>query len=366
MRRSITFHLPGHFPRASRAWGVPILLLMSLPAFGQTAPNGTRADVQQARADAAVSTGRGSLVSRYAFGDADAGDGSNPLGFTFNALLPVYYNSNAETVPSGGTQTAETNPELRLGWTKQLQQMPIKLSALVDANSDRYARSNGADGDVTYGKFRTQYVTGYNDQEFEPFFQYNPQSAFNPTFASATTAQHNFTIGFDKAFNFDDKFRRIGGDSPIGIGGDTSAATVWSLGFTGTLTRRLTNGGADSTIATAAPSITYNLTNIPNSNTTDAQWNISFETDVSRRWYDTIGGTTRMDWVVSPILTVEFVPPGRWFKGVNELERENSRKFLGRPVIDFQIAFARDSSNQPGISYRQWAIGPMLKTAWKF
>jgi hypothetical protein len=280
--------------------------------------------------------------------------------------LPVYYNSNAETVSSGGTQTVETNPEFRLGWTKQLPQIPIKLSALVDANSDRYARSNGADGDVAYGKFRAQYVTGYNDQEFEPFIQYNPKSAFNPTFESATTAQHNFAIGFDKAFNYDDKFRRIGGDSPIGISGDTSAATVWSFGFTGTLTRRLTNAGADSTIATAAPSITYNLTNIPNSNSTDAQWNVSFETDVSRRWYDTMGGATRMDWIVNPILTIEFVPPGIWFKGVNEDDREASRKSLGKPVIDFQVAFARDSSNQLGNSFHQWSIGPMLKTAWKF
>ena len=364
MRRSITFRLLGRLPRASKLWSVPVLIVMALPAFGQTAPNGTRADVQQARANAAASTGRGSLVSRYAFGDADAGDGSN-LGFAFTGMLPVYYNSNAETVPSGGTQTAETNPEFRLAWAKQLQQMPIKLTAMVDANSDRYARSNGVDGDVTYGTFRAQYVSGKNDQEFEPFISYTPKSTFTPTFADGTTATHDFTIGFDKAFNYDAMFRGICDDCKLS-GPDSTGATVWSFGFTGALTRRLTNSGPASTIATASPSVAYSTVNIPNANATDAQWNVSLGTDISRRWYDASGGVTRMDWIVTPILTIEFVPPGRWFKGVNEDAREASRKSLGQPVIDFQVAFTRDSANQPGISYHQWSIGPLLKTAWKF
>jgi hypothetical protein len=360
MRRLTTFHLP----LASKAWSVLVLPLTTVSAFGQTATADTRADIQQARANAAASTGRGSLVSRYAFGDADAGQGTN-LGFTFNALLPVFYNSNAEGAPVGGTRTAETNPEFRLGWTKQLTEVPVKLSALVDANSDRYAHSNGADGDVVFGKFRAQYVTGNDDQEFEPFISYAPKSAFASTFASPVTTQHDLTIGFDKAFNYDYAFQRIGYGGPIGRSGDTSSATVWSFGFTGTLTRRLT-GGADSTIATAAPSVTYNLTNLPNSNSTDAQWNISFETDISRRWYDSSNGVARMDWIVNPILTIEFIPPSSWFSGTNKLEQENGRKFLGRPVIDFQISFAQAKSNQAGSSFQQWAIGPMLKTAWKF
>lgn len=174
MKRSITLRLP----LAAPALSAPLLLLMALPALGQNAASGTRADIQQARADAAASTGRGSLVSRYAFASPDAGTGQD-LGLTLNGLFPVYYNSDAEAVPSGGTQTAEANPEFRLSWAKQLQGMPIKLTTLIDANSDRYARSNGADGDVTYGEFRAQYVTGNNDQEFEPFVNYGPKSAFS-------------------------------------------------------------------------------------------------------------------------------------------------------------------------------------------
>jgi hypothetical protein len=358
MKRSITIRLL----LAAQALSAPLLLLTALPAVGQ---DGTRADIQQARADAAASTGRGSLVSRYAFASADAGTGPD-LGLTLNGLWPIYYNSNAEAIPSGGTKTAETNPEFRLSWAKQLQQMPIKLTALVDANSDRYARSNGADGDLTYGKFRAQYITGNNDQEFEPFVNYGPKSAFTPTFEAGTTATHDFTIGFDKAFNYDYMFRRIGSNSPFGISGDTSGATVWSFGFTGTLTRRLTNAGQDSIIATASPSVTYNLTNLPNANATDAQWNVSLGTNISRRWYDKSGSMTRMDWVVNPVLTIEFVPPSSWFKGVNEHDQDASRKALGKPVIDFQLAFAQDSSNQAAHSFHQWSIGPMLKTGWKF
>jgi hypothetical protein len=87
---------------------------------------------------------------------------------------------------------------------------------------------------------------------------------------------------------------------------------------------------------------------------------------VSRQWFDNSGGVRRMDWTILPILTIEFVPPSTWFRGVNTLEQENTRKFLGGPVIDLQVSFARVDSSQPGIPYRQWQIGPMLKTAWKF
>lgn len=73
-----------------------------------------------------------------------------------------------------------------------------------------------------------------------------------------------------------------------------------------------------------------------------------------------------MDWVVNPILTIEFIPPSSWFRGVNEHDQEASRKTLGKPVIDFQLAFAQDNSNQAANSFHQWSIGPMLKTGWKF
>lgn len=330
-------------------------------AVAQGASSGVRGDIQQSRADAAASADRGSLVSRYAFGDETGGP--DKLGFTFNFLAPFFYNSNAETANVNGTQTLEANPEVRLSTSKQLTSLPVKLSGLLDANSDRFARSNGADSDVIYAKLRAQYVTagsGGDDQEFEPFIQYRPEADFAPTFARTALTRQDFTVGFDKAFNFDVNFARAT-SAP-----DTTRATVWSLGFTGTFTRRITDVGPSSYRLTGSPSITYNLTNLPNANTADAQWTIALGVDVSRRWYDQQNGFTRRDWLLSPTLTVEFLPPLSWFKGENKLERENTAKSLGRPKVVFQIAYSQLDSTKPNVPFRQWQIGPTLKTGWTF
>ena len=185
---------------------------MALPALGQNAASGTRADIQQARANVAASTGRGSLVSRYAFASPDAGTGQD-LGLTLNGLFPVYYNSDAEAVPSGGTQTAEANPEFRLSWAKQLQGMPIKLTTLIDANSDRYARSNGADGDVTTenSALNTSPATTIRIRTVR---ELQPKSAFSQP--SRTPQLQRTTLrSASMSFNFDYMFRRIGGNSPF-------------------------------------------------------------------------------------------------------------------------------------------------------
>jgi hypothetical protein len=344
-------------------------------AHGQATSLDSRLDAQQARTDAAAATGSGSLVSRYAFGEtsvarspySDDGSPAPTASFLFNFFLPVYYNSNAETVSTGGTQTFETTPEIRFAASKQLDQVPVKLSMLGDANSDRYASSNGANADAAYMKFRAQYNSKQNDQEFQPFFQYATTTAFMPTFSASMGTRNDFTLGFDKAFNFDYLFRTIGGpESPYEFRADTSRATVWSFGFTGTFSRRLNDVGPSSYAAVAAPSVTYNLTNYPNANSADAQWHISFEVDVTRRWYDAVVGFERRDWKINPILTVEFVPPLSWFRGENKLQQDNKSKALGRPKIDFQVAFIEQDSNKSGSSYRQWTIGPMVKTAWNF
>jgi hypothetical protein len=334
-------------------------LIFAANAVAQGAANDARSDIQQFRADAAASADRGSLVSRYAFGDETAGE-PGKLGLTFNFLAPFFYNSNAEAAHVNGTQTLEANPEARLSASKQLAGLPVKFLGLVDANSDRFARSNGADSDTIYARVRAQYVTGQDDQEFEPFIQYRPEADFAPTFSRTTVTKQDFTVGFDKAFNFDVNF------APATSAPDTTRATVWSLGFTGTLTRRVTDVGPSSYRLTGSPSITYNLTNLPNANTADAQWTIALGVDVSRRWYDQQNGFSRRDWLLSPTLTVEFLPPLSWFRGENKLERENTAKAFGRPKVVFQIAYSQLDSTKPNVGFRQWQIGPTVKTGWTF
>ena len=57
--------------------------------------------------------------------------------FTLNVLAPALYNSNAQFLSSGGSQTLEGSPLVRLGWASQLFDTPIRLSAAPLVRDDR-------------------------------------------------------------------------------------------------------------------------------------------------------------------------------------------------------------------------------------
>src|ERR1700730_7621571 len=118
----LTIH---RLPRPSTLLGVAMADLIAVTASAQTLNNSIQLDLQQNRANAGISTDRGSLVSRNFFVSQNAAQEGN-LGFTFNGLAPVFYNSNAEMAHTNGTETAEGNPELRLGWSKQLPDLPLQ------------------------------------------------------------------------------------------------------------------------------------------------------------------------------------------------------------------------------------------------
>jgi hypothetical protein len=354
--------------RVSRFASAILICLSPLLLAAHAAAQGTRSDTQQSRADAAVSATSGSLVSRYAFGGAsllskyyygDTAEEPDQL-FTFNFLMPVFYNSNAEMAHVNGTQTLETNPEGRLTFAKQVGNLPWKFSGIFDANSDRFARANGADSDVIYARLRLQYNTGSHDQELQPFVEYRPERDYAPFFGRNTLVQQDFIAGFDKVFNFDVNFERVP-DVP-----DSTRATVWSLGLTATIARRETDVVPSSYALTASPSITYNVTNLPGASGAAAQWSIALGADIRRRWYDQQNGLARRDWLVNPTLTVVFIPPLNWFKGEDSRQQRKMATALGRPQVVFQIAYAQLDSNKPSVPFRQWQIGPSLKTEWKF
>ena len=327
-----------------------LIAYMMVPkeTVAQTISPQNRADLRQARSNALTNlTGR-PLQRQYLYLLLPEPEPE----VTVNFLMPVFFNSNAQQSSSGGTRSAETTHELKALWQKQLPNN-LKLSALFDASSDRFASATAANGDAIYADFRAQYSTGKDDQEFQPFISYSPRGIFEPTFRQNSETSHDLTVGFDKAFAYDNSGKRYcPPGEPKGIAcAHITKNAEWVFGFTGTLSRRFTDADASSTLVKASPSVTHII---------NEQWNVGLQVDFSIRWYDAVAGFSQRDIQINPILTLEFIPPATWFKG------EPNQLLFGQPVIDFQLSFARLNSNKDDASYRQWALGPSIKTTWNF
>src|SRR5262249_36807147 len=67
--------------------------------------------------------------------------------FTFNVLAPALFNSNAQFLRSGGSETLEGTPLVRLGWSSQLFDLPIRISTAASAETERFADAPGAASD---------------------------------------------------------------------------------------------------------------------------------------------------------------------------------------------------------------------------
>jgi hypothetical protein len=351
---------PRHYQSSNLTVMVLCIGVCQMPnlAGAQRAGNDLLFDTQQFRTNALTTVDRGTGVSAAAFVEPVREGQEAAPSITFSAFLPILYNSNAQSASSGRESSAEVTPEIRLGWSQSLAGAPVTFSGLVDLASDRYPSSSDANGDSAAGTFRAQYVTGGDDQECEPFFQYSPHLSFEPTWRSRIGTTHDLAIGFDKAFNFESDFSLIRRPKQ-----DTSRIAEWSLGFTGAVKRRLSDTNHDAWIASAAPSLTWNHLN---SDATAAQWNASIELDVTQKWGDTQAGTSRRDTLVGPVVTIEYMPPFRWFNGTNDLERDQRRKRLGRPRVDFQLSFVNDHASDGGRGFHQWTVGPSLKASWNF
>lgn len=330
---------------------VAAISFMSVTANAQRANLDNRSDIQRSRIDSILGPPSqpsmdSQLIRTKRALAAEEGQPATPApAFTFSILAPLLFNSNALATQSNPTAAPEGNPELQLGWKHELNGMPIRLSALIDVNADRYANVAGADQDVTYAILKAKYFNAADDQAYEPFFEYSPSLTFDPTFAGHAVIQNDFSIGVDKAFNFAGHFSRLA------AGPETSAAAVLSFGFTTKVQRRLQHSEGNSYALYLIPSISYVFSE---------QWNMSFEIDTIRRRYDSADGFSRRDWLISPVLTVEFQPPEQWFGGAAR------QAAIGNPVIDFQLSFSQVSSNKSGASYNQWVAGPLLNTSWRF
>jgi hypothetical protein len=249
----------------------------------------------------------------------------SPNVFNFRINAPLFYNSNATEAQSGAPAALEGDPELELGWSRNLTSPPLKVSVKIRADTDRYANASQGDEDEVSGTFKASYYDAQDDQQWSPFFSYKSAATFDPTFSPWTETKNDLALGLDKIFNFDSDFHLL---PPSGR---SRAAAVWSLGVSTYVQRRLRMPGPSSTAFYVVPFVTY----VP-----AEDWTISLFASTRERWFDSVasgtGTTSRRDFEIEPTFTVAYDP-----------------KFPGAPQIAVQATFERRSSNLPNKSWNQ-------------
>lgn len=313
---------------------------------------GAHSDGQDARTDAMFG-----MPDRYGVAPQDNLFATTPgleqqaraQRFTFNALLPFSFNSNAEELNpafGGGTNTAEFSPVIGLFFAAPLFDLPFRVSANLRAEVDRFTQAPTVDFDKVAGNARIQYIDPNNDQAYSPYIVYASRWDFTPFYQNWIETRQDLSVGVNKTFNYDANFRRVA------FSGNTLAETVWSFGVTAIIQRRFRNPEPSSWAFFVVPSATYVISD---------QWNLSLGLEFMRRGFDSIqGAPPEEDWFLQPIVTLEYVLPSAWFGS------ERNATLLGRPAIDLQMAYERNWSNVPAFDYSAWHVGAALKLGWRF
>ena len=265
--------------------------------------------------------------------------------FTLNVLAPALYNSNAQFLSSGGSQTLEGSPLVRLGWSSQLFDSPIRLSGAASMETERFVNAPGAAIDYIRTSARAQYVNADDDQDYSPFFSYLPRLDFDPTFANNFATRQDLALGLNKVFNFDGAFNRIPTSS------NSSSEAVWSFGFGVGGQRRFRDPPPQSYAFFFSPSASYVISE---------EWNASFSLPITRRWFDMFDDVSQRDLILEPTAVLEYVIPSGWLGGAS------MARMMGNPAIDFVAGVERNWSNLSPATYTQWRAGVVLKTGWRF
>ena len=186
-----------------------------------------------------------------------------------------------------------------LSFAAPLFDLPVRLTANMVVENDRFIKSRSADLDKIGGSVRLQYVDPNNDQSFSPYIAYAPKWDFIPTFADKVARREDVNLGFNMRFNLDGNFQRLP------FSGDTAALTVWSFGLTMFGQRRFREPAPSSSALFLIPSVSYVISE---------QWNASLAVEVVGRWFDSNdAGFLRRDWEAQPIATLEYVIPAAMF-----------------------------------------------------
>ncbi|HLG46700.1 MAG TPA: hypothetical protein VKY24_10710 [Reyranella sp.] len=268
--------------------------------------------------------------------------------FTFNIVAPIAFTSNALSGPSGvptDQNSAKFNPSAGLSWTAPVFDLPFKITVNARAELDRFTVVPSADFDKIFLSGRLQYVDANNDQAFSPYVSYGPRLSYTPFYAGWLQTRQDLTFGINKTFNYDANFQRVA------FSGNSFAETTWSFGVTTGFQRRFANPPPSSWAVFLVPSASYVIS---------PQWNLGVGVFMQRRGFDSFLGQSDEEWFIEPIATLEFVLPSRWFGS------EANAALIGRPALDFQVAYEKNWSPLATFNYDQWVVGAALKFGWRF
>lgn len=265
--------------------------------------------------------------------------------FTISGLLPMFYNSNADAAPSGGRNSGEFSPILGATWSTPVFDLPFRFTANGRAEIDRFTQVPTSDFDKLALSGRLQYVDAANDQSWSPYLSYAPRWDFAPFYRNWSATRQDINAGINKIFNFDGAFNRV---APSG---NTFEATAWSFGVTAVIQKRFREPTPGSWAAFLVPSATYVIS---------PSWNVSAGVLLERRAFDAVAGFNQEDWLVEPIVTLEFILPATWFGSAANAAA------IGRPALDFQVAYEKNWSNLAAATFEVLHVGVALKLGWRF
>jgi hypothetical protein len=357
---------------------------------------GARLFLLNDRVNALFGTGPGGLVTdnffvpQRTYANTEAAKNGPPTDgtpqFGFNILAPFNWDSNANSLPSGGTSALQFSPDLRFGFTDHFAGLGgVKLSGVTDIVINRYSNNAGTDNLPASYSFEIQHVSGKNDQEIQPFLAFSSQTAYNSDFSADAGTLRKIYGGFDKVWNFG---YFIGAETPNNVAADNvpmrrvpqdqttrNRFITLQAGLSAQVGRSFATSSPDSTYLKVTPSLGFNSNNGYNSDGYGAHWSLSLGANITRVWKDSAAAAAgalqpaaERDWSVSPLLTVLFSPPVRWFRTANPdpAQMERNASHIGNPTIALQIAYSRFSSSIAGKSYDAWALGPSVGASWKF
>jgi hypothetical protein len=196
--------------------------------------------------------------------------------------------------------------------------------------------------DEASGSFRLSYYDASDDQAWAPFFSYKLEAIYGATFSPwprprtiSTSASTSSSVSMATFAYF--------------LLPRSRGAAVWTLGVTAYVQRRVRTPPSDSLALYVVPNATY----LPS-----ADWVISLSLETWLRWYQGVPARpiSRRDFEINPVLTIAY-DPSTLFGGDSP---------LGSPQIALEIGFDTRSSNLVNKSFKQWTVGPVLSTKWKF
>jgi hypothetical protein len=187
-----------------------------------------------------------------------------------------------------------------------------------------------------------------------PYASYSPQQAYADFFGRSKPLTQDLAIGLNKLIDFHPDWSRFDMRAP--------GVPTWEIGLQATLQRRIVNGGPDSSAVLFNPSLKWTSTDHHDwPHCFDANCSAlsaSLGVNLTRRWFDQANDNSERTWGVSPIFTVAWGLPDRFFGG--------SAGHYGSPELDFQAAYNDQSSTVDAHSSRQWTVGLIIKAGLTF